>query len=267
MRLSKVLFLGLASAFLYVGCKTVPLTGRRQVAAIPNSELVAMASQQYAQVIATGPLSQNQSSVNQVRRVGNRIKTATEKFLYDNGHSELLEGFEWEFNVIAEPTVNAWAMPGGKVAFYEGILPVCKDDAGVAVVMGHEIAHAIASHGNERMTQGLAQQLGAVALSEALSTKPEETQALFLQAYGLGSQVGAILPFSRLQESEADKMGLVFMAMAGYDPRVAPEFWERMSALSTGEAPDELLSTHPSDERRIRELNEYMPEALKYYKN
>lgn len=262
--MKKPIVFGLLVLFSF-SCKTVPLTGRKQFALIPNNEITAMSADQYAQVLKTGPLSSNQQYTAQVKRVGNKIKTAVEKYLTDNGHADLLQGFAWEFNVIAEPTVNAWAMPGGKVAFYEGIMPVCGDDAGVAVVMGHEVAHAIASHGNERMTQGMAQQMGGIALALALQEKPAETQALFMTAYGVGSHYGGVLPFSRLQESEADQLGIIFMAIAGYDPREAPKFWERMSASSSGGAPPEIMSTHPSDERRIRDLNEHLPEALKYY--
>jgi predicted Zn-dependent protease len=157
-------------------------------------------------------------------------------------------------------------MPGGKVAFYTGIMPVCKDEAGVAVVMGHEIAHAIANHGRERMSQGMLQQLGGTALSVALSESPETTKTIFGSAYGVATSLGAILPFSRLHESEADKMGLIFMAMAGYDPNEAPKFWVRMSEMSKGGSPPEFLSTHPSHERRIAELKEQIPEAMKYYR-
>ena len=177
-----------------------------------------------------------------------------------------LKGFQWEFNTVESEEANAFCMPGGKVVFYTGILPICQDEAGVAVVMGHEVAHAIAKHGNERMSQGLVQQFGGVALSVALSDKPAQTQQLFQTAYGVGSQVGVMLPFSRLQESEADELGLIFMAMAGYDPHEAPKFWERMSAKSSGGAPPEFLSTHPSHETRIRKLNKAIPKAMEYYK-
>ena len=263
--MKKTALLALLVCVIGYSCKTVPLTGRKQFALIPDADITAMSSDQYKQVIQTGPLSTNTEYTARVKRVGNKIKTAVEQYLTENGHADLLNGFQWEFNVIAEPTVNAWAMPGGKVAFYEGIMPVCADDAGVAVVMGNEVAHAIASHGNERMTQGMAQQMGGVALAVALQEKPAETQALFMTAYGVGSHYGGILPFSRLQESEADQLGIIFMAIAGYDPREAPKFWERMGALSSGQAPPEMMSTHPSDERRIRDLNTHLPEALKYY--
>jgi predicted Zn-dependent protease len=166
--------------------------------------------------------------------------------------------------LVDSKEVNAWCMPGGKVVVYSGILPVTKDDAGLAVVLGHEIAHAIAEHGAERMSHQMVAQMGGVALSEALKTKPAQTQQLWMTAFGAGAQYGALLPFSRLQESEADHLGLIFMAMAGYDPRTAPQFWERMSAGKEG-APPEIMSTHPSDATRIQKLNDELPEALKYY--
>ena len=195
-----------------------------------------------------------------------KIKSAVEKYMADNNLSDQLKGFNWEFNTVESDQVNAFCMPGGKVVFYTGILPICKDDAGVAVVMGHEVAHAIAKHGNERMSQGLIQQFGGVALSVAIADKPAETQQLFQTAYAVGSQVGVMLPFSRLQESEADDLGLIFMAMAGYDPHEAPKFWERMSANSGGSAPPEFMSTHPSHETRIKKLNAAIPKAMEYSK-
>jgi len=257
-----VLLLG---AVLVASCATVPVTGRKQLSLIPDSQMNAMSYQQYDQVIAESRLSNDPEATAMIRRVGARIEVAVEKYLADNGNSSHLDGYEWEFNLIENDQVNAWCMPGGKVAFYTGILPVCQDDNGVAVVMGHEIAHAIAEHGSERMSNEMVLQLGGMALSEALQTKPAETQALFMTAFAVGAQYGAMLPFSRQHESEADYMGLIFMAMAGYDPQGAPAFWERMSA-GGGQAPPEFLSTHPSDETRIRKLNEHMPEALSYYR-
>jgi predicted Zn-dependent protease len=181
----------------------------------------------------------------------------------DHGMSQRISGYQWEFNAVDENTVNAWCMPGGKVVVYTGLLPVTQDEASLAIVMGHEIAHAIARHGNERMSQGLIVQAGGAALQVALSQKPQETQNLFLQSYGVTSQLG-MLKYSRTHESEADKMGLVFAAMAGYDPNVAVTFWERMAAQG-GAKPPELLSTHPSDETRIKDIKDFLPEALKYY--
>jgi predicted Zn-dependent protease len=215
-------------------------------------------------VIQEQGLSKNQQYIDQVRRVGVRITAAVEKFLGQNNLLNKIENYDWEYNVIASDQKNAFAMPGGKIAFYEGIMPVCQDDNGIAVVMSHEIAHAIAQHGNERMSQALVVNLGGVALSEALTTQPQMTQDLAMAAFGIGSQVGIMLPYSRLHESEADELGLYFMAMAGYDPRKAPEFWQRMLDLG-GERPPEFLSTHPDPENRIKDLNANMNKAMQYY--
>lgn len=249
---------------LLAACATVPITGRRQLSLIPDSQMNAMSFSQYDQVLKESKLSKDAAATAQVKRVGVRIQGAVERYFQQQGQSHQLEGYDWAFNLIESDQANAWCMPGGKVAFYTGILPVCRDDAGIAVVMGHEVAHAIAKHGGERMSQELALQLGGMALSEAMSSKPEQTRNLWLGAFGLGAQVGVMLPFSRQHESEADRMGLIFMAMAGYDPREAPKFWERMAA-NGGAAPPEFLSTHPSDATRIRQLNEYLAEALPYY--
>lgn len=251
---------------LVVACNTVPLTGRRQVNLIPGGEIRSLSSQQYNEVLKESQVITGTAESKMVKNAGARIKTAVEQYLKDNGHSDLLDGYSWEFNLIKDDnTVNAWCMPGGKVAFYTGIMPVCKDETGVAVVMGHEVAHAIARYGNERMSHSMMQQYGGVALSVLISEKPAETQALFGAAYGLGTQYGVMLPFSRKHESEADEMGLMFMAMAGYNPQTAPEFWERMSAMSGGSQPAEFMSTHPSHSTRISKLKGWMPEAMKYY--
>ena len=174
--------------------------------------------------------------------------------------------YKWEFNVVASPDVNAWCMPGGKVVFYSGILPLMDNESQVAVVMGHEIAHAVAGHGNERMSQGLITQMGGMLLTEAIKDKPEETKQLWMGAYGLGAQFGVLLPFSRLHEYEADKLGLIFMAMAGYDPHEGISFWQKMADLNGGQAPPEFASTHPSDAKRIANIKQIMPEVMGYYK-
>lgn len=249
---------------LVAACATVPITGRRQLSLIPESQMNAMSFSQYDQVLKESKLSQDAAATAQVKRVGAKIQGAVERYFHQQGMSHELEGYAWAFNLIESDQKNAWCMPGGKVAFYTGILPVCRDDTGIAVVMGHEVAHAIARHGSERMSQQLALQLGGLALSEAMSSKPEQTRNLWMGVFGLGAQVGVMLPFSRQHESEADRLGLIFMAMAGYDPREAPKFWERMAA-GGGAAPPEFLSTHPSDETRVRQLGEYMAEALPYY--
>jgi predicted Zn-dependent protease len=253
-----------AISLVLIMCKTVPLTGRKSLSLISGSEINTMSFQQYDELKRTSNLSKDVSKTNQVKKVGERIQSAIELYLRSQGQSDLLDGFAWEYILIESPEVNAFCMPGGKVAFYTGILPYCKDENGIAVVMGHEIAHAIAEHGNERMSQSLLQQMGGVALSAALTEKPAQTQALFMQAYGVGSSMGVMLPFSRKHESEADELGLYFMAMAGYDPQKAPEFWTRMSQTG-GQKPPEFLSTHPSDQSRINHLNEVMPKAMDYY--
>lgn len=246
-------------------CAKVPITGRRQLNLLSENEMMAMSLQAYQEFLGENhPIPKSDQRVQMVERIGHRLATAATTFLKENGAAERVEGFKWEFNVVEENTVNAWCMPGGKVVVYTGILPVTQDEASLAVVMGHEIAHAIARHGNERMSQAIAVQGAGMTLEALTAQHPGLTRDIFLQSYGVGSQLG-MLAYSRKHESEADKMGLVFMAMAGYDPRVAPTFWQRMSAQG-GPAPPELLSTHPSDETRIHDLEAFMPEALKYYK-
>lgn len=248
-----------------LACSTVPITGRKQVAFFPTSELMASSFSSYEQVLDESKLSKDREKVAMVREVGNNIKNAVEKYMKENNHEELLKGFEWEFNLIEEDIINAWCMPGGKVAFYTGILPICDDKTGIAVVMGHEVAHAVAGHGEERMSQGLIQQGLGAGLAIALKEQPAKTQNLALAAYTGASTLG-VLKYSRLHESEADHMGLIFMAMAGYNPEEAPKFWQRMSKASQGSAPPEFLSTHPSHSTRISDLKKWMPEAKQYYK-
>lgn len=260
----KVIVLLIGGLLMYA-CATVPVTGRNQLSLISNAELMPMAYEQYRQVIAKGPLSTNAQQTAMIKRVGVNIQKAVEQYMADKNLSSQLDGFAWEFNLIDDPTVNAWCMPGGKVAFYTGILPICKDELGVAVVMGHEVAHAIANHGRERMSQQMFAQFGLSTLGALMGQNPTAGNELLMQAIGAGTNIG-MLKFSRQHESEADKMGLIFMAMAGYDPNEAPKFWERMSALSGGQAPPEFLSTHPSHETRVRDLNSWIPEAMQYYK-
>ncbi|MEE4115603.1 MAG: M48 family metallopeptidase [Marinilabiliaceae bacterium] len=245
-------------------CSTVPITGRKQVNLLPESEMIAMGFSSYSEFMNTAPLSSNTAMTSMVKEVGSNISGAVIKYFDDNGLSSRIEGYEWELNLFADDTPNAWAMPGGKIAVYEGILPYTRSQEGLAVVVGHEIAHIVARHGNERMSQQLLVQLGGIALNEALNEKPEETRNIFLAVYGVGTQVGGILPYSREHEKEADKLGLIFMAMAGYDPSSAIEFWERM-AEAGGSKPPEFLSTHPSDASRIAEMKKNLPEAMKYY--
>jgi predicted Zn-dependent protease len=251
---------------ILVACSTVPITGRQSLNLVSNSELLTMSLQQYQDVLHKAKLSQDQQKVQMVRNVGARIARATEDLLRQRGLESELSNYKWEFNLIQDDkTVNAWCMPGGKVAVYTGLLPVAQDETGLAVVMGHEIAHAVAKHGNERVSEGLLQQMGGVALSVALSTSPAATSNLFLQAYGVGTNVAFMLPYSRIQESEADRIGLILMAKAGYDPREAIPFWTRMSKSGGSRSP-EFLSTHPAPETRIRQIESLMPEAMSYYR-
>jgi predicted Zn-dependent protease len=224
--------------------------------------MIAQSAASYRGVVAEGPLSTNRQETEQVRRVGQRIAAAVEQYFRDQGQSDQLKGFEWEFNLIEKDEPNAWCMPGGKVVFYTGILPYTQDEVGMAVVMGHEVAHAIAGHGAERVSHQMIQQGGGYLAS--FFSKESDYHEAIMQVYGLGTQVGGILPFSRLHESEADRLGLIFMAMAGYDPNAAVGFWQRMAAGNSG-APPEFLSTHPSDETRIRKLRGCLPEAMEYY--
>jgi predicted Zn-dependent protease len=259
--LLKIALFGLI--LVLVACATVPLTGRKQLNLIPSSELLSMSYQQYDSVKIGSKLSTNQQQTNMIKQVGARISTAAETFLKESG---VQMQFDWEFILIEDDkTPNAWCMPGGKVAFYTGILPYTKNDAGVAVVMGHEVAHALAQHGNERMSQGLLVNLGGATLAMALESKPEMTRNLWLGAFGLGAQVGVLLPYSRKHESEADRIGLIIMAKAGYDPNEAVAFWERMSQAG-GQAPPEFLSTHPANATRIADLKSHLPEAMRHYR-
>lgn len=246
-------------------CHKNAITGKRSLNLIPESEIMTMSYSEYDKFLAEHkPLPDFNQDVILVRRVGEKIQKAVEKYYADNGVSSQLNGFKWEFNVVDDQTVNAWCMPGGKVVFYTGILPITQDETGLAVVMGHEVAHAVARHGSQRMSNAMMIQFGGQMLSVALQQKPQLTQAIFQQSFGLSSTLG-MLKFSRNHETEADKMGVIFMAMAGYEPEKSIDFWGRMAKLS-GQKPPEFLSTHPSDETRINTLKSFMPEAKKYYK-
>jgi predicted Zn-dependent protease len=263
-------FVSLVSAALisslFLSCHKNAVTGRSSMTLVSETEMIGMSETEYSKFLSQHPpLPDSDSRVLLVRKVGSRIQQSVEKYYADKNLSSELKDFKWEFNVVDENTVNAWCMPGGKVVFYTGIMPLTQDEKGLAVVMGHEVAHAIARHGTERMSQGLLVQVGGAILSVALQSKPALTRELFGQAYGLTTGLG-ILKYSRNHESEADKMGLVFMAMAGYDPQVAIPFWERMAAQSKGEKPPEFLSTHPSDETRINDLKQCMGAAMQFYK-
>lgn len=264
-RIKILLFLFSFLLFSY-GCSTVPITGRSQLNIIPSSQILSMSFNQYDQFLKSHKLSKDKKKTALVKKVGGKIANAVERYFASKGLTSELKDYQWEFNLVESPEINAWCMPGGKVVVYTGILPITKDETGLAVVMGHEIAHAIAEHGNERMSQGLLTNLGGLALSKALEKKPKETQTLWMSAFGIGAQVGVLLPFSRMHESEADHLGLIFMAMAGYNPEYAVNFWQRMASQAGGNKPPEFLSTHPSDETRINDLRKLLPEAKKYYK-
>ncbi len=252
------------TVMMLAGCKTVPLTSRKQMNLLPESMMVEMSLTNYDAFLNENKLSQNQVQTGLITRAGERISKSAERFMKENGLSSNIQYFDWQFNLVENEVPNAWCMPGGKIVFYTGILPFTQDETGVAVVMGHEVAHAVARHGNERMSQGLLTQMGGIALAVALEEKPEETKQLFMAAYGLGATYGVLLPYSRTHELEADRIGLIIMAMAGYDPNKAVDFWERMAQMDKNHPP-EFMSTHPSDLNRINEIKKYLPEAMKYY--
>ena len=255
-------------SILAISCSRNAVTGRSQFKLLPESELQAMANDQYSQFLASSKVVSQSTNkdAEMVRRVGERITKAVTDYYASIGKSELLEGYKWEYNLVDDKAVNAWCMPGGKIVVYTGLLPISQNEAALAIVMGHEVSHAIFQHGNERMSQALGAQAVGVGLQVALSNKPAETQNLFYAAYGAGASLGLILPFSRKHELEADRYGLRWAAMAGYNPQEAIPLWERMEKAGSGEKPPEFLSTHPSEGTRIEQLKKYMDEALSYYK-
>jgi predicted Zn-dependent protease len=265
MSLRRMFWLVLLAAIVW-GCAEVPITGRQSLHLVPESELLTLSLQQYNDVLQKSKLSTDKQQVAMVRRVGDRVAKAAESFLAESGHKDLIKNYQWQFNLIEDDkTVNAWVMPGGKAAVYTGILPFTKDETGLAVVLGHEVGHALANHGNERMSQELLANMGGMALSVAVSSQPQMTQELAMAAFGAGASIGVLLPYSRLQESEADHIGLILMARAGYDPREAVPFWQRMNK-APGSRPPELLSTHPAPETRIADIKALIPEAMVYYR-
>jgi predicted Zn-dependent protease len=262
----RLFILAFLPVVLCQSCATVPLTGRKQLSLLPESEMISMSLTNYTDFLKVNPLSTDKINTGIVKEVGSKISAAVIKYFADNNLSGQLDGYQWEINLVKNDTTkNAWCMPGGKVVVYSGLLPLTKDKNGLAVVISHEIAHAVARHGNERMSQELLTQYGSLALNEAIKQKPEQTKSIYNKAYGIGTQIGILLPYSREHELEADKLGLIFMAMAGYDPQTAIAFWERM-ASSGGSKPPEFLSTHPSDATRIEKIKGALPEALQYYK-
>ncbi|MBM4054460.1 MAG: M48 family metallopeptidase [Planctomycetes bacterium] len=254
-------------SLFFLSCSSVPLTGRKQMSFIPNSTMLTMSIQQYDEFLKSNKLSDNQEQTQMVKRAGKNIQEAVEQYFAQNNMSNELKNYAWEFNLVESDDVNAWAMPGGKVVVYTGILPIAQDETGLAVVMGHEVAHAIAKHGSERMSQEVFYQLGGTALAALTEGQSEMAKQAFSAAYGYGAQYGVLLPYSRLHESEADHLGLIFMAMGGYDPNAAVDFWQRMSETKGGKTVPEFMSTHPSDETRIRKIKEMIPEAMQYYQH
>jgi predicted Zn-dependent protease len=244
----------LATVLLAAGCRSAPVTGRRQMLLLPEAQELSMGLTSYQDVVAKEPASQNAQYVAMVERVGERIAAVADK-----------PDYAWEFRVIASDVQNAFCLPGGKVAIYEGIMPICENEAGLAVVMSHEVAHALARHGGERMSQSLAVDGVKQAVSYATQTQDETRREILLKAYGVASEYGVILPYSRKHESEADHIGLMLMAQAGYDPSEAPRFWQRFATAQQGQKPMEFLSTHPSDARRASDLEALLPEAMKLY--
>jgi len=265
--MKKLLVIAAFSLGIYA-CSTNPLTKKSQFTLYNSAELNEMANQQYRQFLSENKVvsASNNKDAEMVRRVGQRLTKAIEQYYASQGISQHLQGYQWEYNLVESNEVNAWCMPGGKIVVYTGLLRITQNEAALAAVVGHEIAHALLEHGNQRMSQATAQQLGGVALQVAIANKTPQAQNLLLNAYGIGTTVGAILPFSRKHELEADRYGLIFAAMAGYNPQEAIPLWERMQKASGGQSPPEFLSTHPAEGTRIEKLKEMMPEALKHYK-
>lgn len=264
MFMKKTTILLICSIIIF-SCYRVPITNRNQIRLLPETMLTSLALSSYSEFISKHTIVPvNDYRSQEIEKVGNKLVNAANELFGSSKYKDRIKGQKWEFKLVEKSEVNAWCMPGGKIVFYTGILPYTQDENGIAVVMGHEMAHAIAKHGNERMSQQLAIIMGGVALDVALNEKPEETREIFKSLYGISSTMGA-LAYSRKHEYEADKIGLVLMAKAGYEPQKAIEFWERMSKKGGSSIP-QFLSTHPSDENRIREMKKFLPTALKYYK-
>ena len=252
--------------FFISSCTKNSLSGKSQLSFLPEKEIQSMSADQYKDFLKKHVVlsPNNDANAAMVQRVSLRITKSVEKYFKDKNKTSVLNGFNWEYNTVKDSAINAWCMPGGKVVVYTGILPITKNENALAVVIGHEVSHALLQHGNQRMSESMIQQFGGIALSVALANKPSATQDIFMDAYGIGSNVGFMLPFSRKQELEADRYGLIWAAMAGYDPNEALAFWERMQNASKGDKPPEFLSTHPSDATRIKKIKSYLPEAMSY---
>lgn len=259
--MKKQLLIGICTVGLFYSCATNPVTGKKSLNFVSNSELFPSSFQQYGTFLKENKVITGTADAKRVEAVGMRIRAAAEKYLTYLGQSQYLNDYRWEYKLVDSKEVNAWCMPGGKIVVYSGILPITKNDTGLATVMGHEVSHALANHGAQRMSASQLQQLGAAGVAVATGGQSAEKQKMWQQYYGLGSQVGVMLPFSRSHETEADKIGLTLMAIAGYNPDEAIAFWQRMAAQSAGQAQPEFLSTHPSDATRIANLQALIPEA------
>ena len=260
MKSLKIIVVAALGVLIY-SCATNPFTGQSTMALVSNSEILPSAFQQYSQFLSENKVVSGTADAKKVENIGTKIKVAAERWLNANGQAGYLNDYRWEYKLVESKDVNAWCMPGGKIVVYSGILPITKDDAGLATVLGHEVSHALANHGQQRMSAGLLQQLGGAGVAIATGGKSAETQQMAMQAYGAASQVGGMLPFSRNHETEADKIGLILMAIAGYNPDKAIDFWSRMSANAGGNAPPEFLSTHPADATRIANIRALIPQA------
>ncbi|GAA4278730.1 M48 family metallopeptidase [Aquimarina mytili] len=259
MKIRKLLVWG--TAVLFISCATNPFTGKQTLALVPNSQILPMAFQQYNQFLGENKVVKGTSDAEMITRVGQKIARASERWLNANGYSGYLKDYKWEYNLVEDKTVNAWCMPGGKIVFYTGILPIAQSETGIAAIMGHEVAHALANHGQQRMSASQIQQVAGAATAVAVSGKSQQTQQIVGTAFGLGSQFGVMLPFSRSHETEADRIGLQLMAIAGYNPDEAANLWRRMKANSGGQSPPEFMSTHPSSDTRIANLTAWAPSA------
>lgn len=257
----RYLLIPIAVFGIVYSCATNPFTGKSTLALVPDSQILPSAFQQYSTFLKENKVVTGTADAQRVVTVGTKIKNAAEKYLNANGYKGYLKDYQWEYKLVESKEVNAWCMPGGKIVFYTGILPITKDETGMAVVMGHEVAHALLNHGQQRMSADVLQQLGSVGVGAAVGNQSESVQKIAMQAYGVGTQYGVTLPFSRSHESEADKVGLTLMAIAGYNPDQSVAFWERMAANSGGAAPPEFMSTHPSNTTRIANLKALIPQA------
>lgn len=256
----------MASLLMLAGCGSVPITGRKQLLLVSDQEVLSSSLTQYNDYIKSAKKSTNASQIAMVTRVGKKIAAATEQYLKNNGLSAEVKDFSWEFNLVKSDEINAFCMPGGKIVVYEGLMKLVSSDDELAVVMGHEVAHAVAKHSNERISQQMLTQYGAELLGQSISQKSEMVQAIAGTVYGIGSQYAVALPFSRKHETEADYMGLILMTMAGYNPDKAITFWQKMSAGTNGKIP-EFMSTHPSDSRRINDIQKELPAIKAQYQN